>query len=213
MSVGSVDLGILVAYLVGVVLLGLWIGRKAGSVSDFVVGGRNRPWWLILFSIVATETSTVTFLSIPGFAYSRDMTWLQIPLGFLLGLLALLRLLLARKFGCLLRRNSLFTLFLSLGLGAILVVIVSVVASLTLLPAMLSLLGDRVNSLRIPFLLPAQPKADGQGSSGFWDRVSRAVMRAPVVSIVLAAGLMVAAAVPILVVILHDIDDGSLKVD
>jgi len=84
-SVGAIDLGILAAYLAGVVALGLWIGRKAGTVSDFVVGGRDRPWWLILFSIIATETSTVTFLSIPGFAFSRDMTWLQIPLGFLLG--------------------------------------------------------------------------------------------------------------------------------
>ena len=98
MSVGSIDLGILIVYLVGIVLLGLWIGRHAGSVSDFVVGGRNRPWWLILFSIVATETSTVTFLSIPGFAYSRDMTWLQIPLGFLLGRFVVVFLLLPQYF-------------------------------------------------------------------------------------------------------------------
>ena len=59
MRVGAIDLGILIVYLMGVVALGLWIGRKTGSVSDFVVGGRDRPWWLILFSIVATETSTV----------------------------------------------------------------------------------------------------------------------------------------------------------
>ena len=98
MSVGSIDLGILAAYLAGVVLLGLWIGRKAGSVSDFVVGGRDRPWWLILFSIIATETSTVTFLSIPGFAYSKDMTWLQIPLGFLLGRFVVVFLLLPQYF-------------------------------------------------------------------------------------------------------------------
>jgi SSS family solute:Na+ symporter len=97
-SVGSIDLGILALYLAGVVLLGLWIGRHAGSVSDYVVGGRNRPWWLILFSIVATETSTVTFLSIPGFAYSRDMTWLQIPLGFLLGRFVVVFLLLPQYF-------------------------------------------------------------------------------------------------------------------
>jgi SSS family transporter len=98
MSIGSIDLGILSFYLVGVVLLGLWIGRKSDTVADYVVGGRNRPWWLILFSIVATETSTVTFLSIPGFAYSRDMTWLQIPLGFLLGRFAVVFLLLPQYF-------------------------------------------------------------------------------------------------------------------
>jgi SSS family solute:Na+ symporter len=98
MSIGGIDLGILVFYLAGVVALGLWIGRKSDSVSDFVVGGRNRPWWLILFSIVATETSTVTFLSIPGFAYGKDMTWLQIPLGFLLGRFAVVFLLLPQYF-------------------------------------------------------------------------------------------------------------------
>ena len=98
MSVGSIDLAILAVYLAGVIFLGLWIGRKAGSVADFVVGGRDRPWWLILFSIVATETSTVTFLSIPGFAFSRDMTWLQIPLGFLLGRLVVVFLLLPQYF-------------------------------------------------------------------------------------------------------------------
>jgi len=85
MSVGAIDLGILLVYLAGVVVLGLWIGRGARSVADYMVGGRDRPWWLILVSIVATETSTVTFLSIPGFAYGRDLTWLQIPLGFLIG--------------------------------------------------------------------------------------------------------------------------------
>jgi SSS family solute:Na+ symporter len=98
MNIGSIDLSILAVYLAGVVLLGLWIGRKASSVSDFVVGGRDRPWWLILFSIVATETSTVTFLSIPGFAYTRDMTWLQIPLGFLLGRFAVVFLLMPQYF-------------------------------------------------------------------------------------------------------------------
>ena len=98
MSVGPIDLGILAIYLAGVVALGLWIGRNAGSVSDYVVGGRDRPWWLILFSIVATETSTVTFLSIPGFAFTRDMTWLQIPLGFLLGRFAVVFLLLPQYF-------------------------------------------------------------------------------------------------------------------
>ncbi len=85
MTTEPVDLAILVAYMVGVVLLGLWIGRGQKSAADYSVGDRRQAWWLILFSIVATETSTVTFLSIPGFAYERDLTWLQIAFGFLLG--------------------------------------------------------------------------------------------------------------------------------
>ena len=98
MSVGAIDLAILVAYLAGVVALGLMIGRGTRSFTDYIVGGRNRPWWLILFSIVATETSTVTFLSIPGFAFSRDVTWLQVALGFVIGRFVVAFLLLPQYF-------------------------------------------------------------------------------------------------------------------
>jgi SSS family solute:Na+ symporter len=85
LSIGATDLLILLAYMAGVVVLGTWVGRATRSAADFMVGGRDLPWWVILFSIVATETSTVTFLSIPGFAFGRDMTWLQIVIGFVVG--------------------------------------------------------------------------------------------------------------------------------
>lgn len=85
MSVGALDLAILLIYLAGVVALGLLIGRGTRSFNDYIVGGRGAPWWLILCSIVATETSTVTFLSIPAFAFSRDLTWLQVAFGFVIG--------------------------------------------------------------------------------------------------------------------------------
>jgi len=104
--VGGVDLAILVAYLVGVLLWGLWIGRGSRTVSEYMVGGRHLPWWLILVSIVATETSTVTFLSIPGFAFGRDMSWLQIPIGFLIGRFAVALLLLPQYF-----RGEFFTAY------------------------------------------------------------------------------------------------------
>jgi SSS family transporter len=93
-----VDLAILLLYMAGVVALGTWVGRGARSVADFMLGGRDLPWWLILFSIIATETSTVTFLSIPGFAFSKDLSWLQIPLGFLIGRFAVVFLLLPQYF-------------------------------------------------------------------------------------------------------------------
>ncbi len=98
MNVGVIDLAILLVYLGGVVALGTWVGRHATSATDYMLGGRNLPWWLILVSIVATETSTVTFLSIPGFAYTRDLTWLQIPLGFVIGRYIIAYLLLPRYF-------------------------------------------------------------------------------------------------------------------
>ena len=106
MNIGALDLGILLVYLAGVVALGLWIGRREQSVSEYVVGNRDLPWWLILFSIVATETSSVTFLSIPGFAWERDLTWLQIALGFLVGRFAVSALLLPQYF-----RGTLYTAY------------------------------------------------------------------------------------------------------
>jgi len=97
-TVGGLDLAILVGYLAGVLVFGLWVGRRSDSAADYMVGQRDFPWWLVLASIVATETSTVTFLSIPGFAFGRDLTWLQIPLGFLIGRVAVAYLMLPRYF-------------------------------------------------------------------------------------------------------------------
>jgi uncharacterized membrane protein YdfJ with MMPL/SSD domain len=81
------------------------------------------------------------------------------------------------------------TIFRSLAVGAILVVLVSVAAALTLLPAILSLLGDRLDSLRLPFVRRL-------GGGGIWGRIAAAVMRRPVVSVVATAAVLVAAAVP-----------------
>jgi uncharacterized membrane protein YdfJ with MMPL/SSD domain len=81
----------------------------------------------------------------------------------------------------------------SLATGAILVGIVSVLAALTLLPAVLSLLGDRVNSLRIPFFGRAAAKAE----SRFWGRIVGSVMRRPVVSLAASVALLVAASLPV----------------
>jgi SSS family solute:Na+ symporter len=92
------DLAILLGYVGVVLLLGWRMTRGTATLADFAVAGRDRPWWLVMLSIVATETSTVTFLSIPGFAYSRDLTWLQLGIGFALGRVAVALLLLPRYF-------------------------------------------------------------------------------------------------------------------
>jgi putative drug exporter of the RND superfamily len=81
------------------------------------------------------------------------------------------------------------TIFRSLAVGAIIVVLVTVVAALTLLPAVLSLLGDRIDTLKVPFVRRGR-------EGGLWARVARAVMRRPVVSLVASVALLVAAAVP-----------------
>jgi uncharacterized membrane protein YdfJ with MMPL/SSD domain len=88
------------------------------------------------------------------------------------------------------------TIFRSLAAGAILVAIVSVIAALTLLPAVLALLGDRVNALRIPYFGRAAEQAGREGR--FWGALVRGVMRRPVLSLVLAAGLLLTLAAPVL---------------
>jgi RND superfamily putative drug exporter len=89
-----------------------------------------------------------------------------------------------------------FNIFIGLGAGAILVVIASVLSALTLLPASLSILGDGIDRLRIPFVGSGVSAAQSEG--GFWDTVSYTVMRRPVISLLVAGGILVAAAVPTL---------------
>jgi putative drug exporter of the RND superfamily len=89
------------------------------------------------------------------------------------------------------------TILRSLAVGAILVGVVSVVAALTLLPALLGLLGDRVNALRLPIVgrsLGRPTSVEGR----WWSRVVTAVVRRPVLGLVVSAGLLVALAVPVL---------------
>jgi putative drug exporter of the RND superfamily len=97
-------------------------------------------------------------------------------------------------FGLLLIPN---TIFRSLAFGAITVGITSVIAALTLLPAVLSLLGNRVNALRVPLIGRSAEK--GTAAEGrFWGAIVRAVMRRPVVSLVLSVGFLLALCLPLL---------------
>lgn len=83
----TLDLFIIFAYLIGIVLFGTWFGRKQQTTSSYFLGNRSIPWWAVAFSIVATETSTVTFISVPGIAFARggNFQFLQLVFGYLLG--------------------------------------------------------------------------------------------------------------------------------
>ncbi len=89
------------------------------------------------------------------------------------------------------------SIFSSLGVGAILVVVVAVLATLTLLPAVLTLLGDRVNAMRLPVLGRSIDRS-GDPESGVWGRLAHAVMRRPVVSVVVSSAILLALAAPYL---------------
>src|ERR1043165_8127862 len=81
------DLVIIVGYLAAVVAAGAWFGRRQESTTHYFLAGHGVPWWAISASIVATETSTITFISVPGIAYARggDFTFLQLVFGYLVG--------------------------------------------------------------------------------------------------------------------------------
>ena len=94
----ALDFGVLVLYLIGTTLLGVWLGRSQKSARDYFVADRAIPWWAILFSVVATETSALTFISIPGLAYLGDLGFLQIALGYLVGRVVIAYTLLPRYY-------------------------------------------------------------------------------------------------------------------
>ncbi len=81
----ALDFVVLLVYLIGTTLLGIWLGRDQKDAKDYFVAGKTIPWWAILFSVVATETSALTFISIPGLAYTTNLGFLQIAAGYLLG--------------------------------------------------------------------------------------------------------------------------------
>lgn len=79
------DYIVIVIYLVGVVLFGIRTAGKQRSVKDYFLGSKEMPWWAISFSIVATETSTLTVIGIPAVAYGGALTFFQLTLGYLAG--------------------------------------------------------------------------------------------------------------------------------
>ncbi|HKI79705.1 MAG TPA: sodium:solute symporter [Ignavibacteriaceae bacterium] len=81
----TLDLIIIIIYLIGVALFGIISGGKQKTVNDYFAGSKNVPWWAVCFSIVAAETSTLTFISIPGLAYIANLNFLQVTFGYLIG--------------------------------------------------------------------------------------------------------------------------------
>ena len=79
------DYLIIILFLIGVALFGIFKGGKQRTVEDYFLGSKNIPWWAVCFSIVAAETSTLTFISIPGLAYLANLNFLQVTFGYLIG--------------------------------------------------------------------------------------------------------------------------------
>ena len=82
---GWLDYVVWVLYMIFVAYFGLKASGKQQNARDYFLGGKGLPWWAVLFSVVATETSTLTFISIPAVAYGGNLTFLQITIGYFIG--------------------------------------------------------------------------------------------------------------------------------
>ncbi len=98
METRILDYIIIIAYLAGIAVWGIVSGGKQKTSKDYFLGAEKIPWWAVCFSIVAAETSTLTFISIPGLAYLTNLNFLQIALGFLLGRIVVAQLFLPAYF-------------------------------------------------------------------------------------------------------------------
>jgi SSS family transporter len=101
-----IDLAIVIVYLLGVTTLGMWFRRGSHDAREYFLGGRTAPWWALAFSIVATETSTLTIIGTPAISYGGNLTFLQLVFGYLLGRLLIVLLLLPGYF-----RGEFFTAY------------------------------------------------------------------------------------------------------
>jgi SSS family transporter len=85
MGFSFIDYTIVTVYLIGVTIIGIIIAGKQRTSKDYFLGGKEMSWWSVGFSIVASETSTLTFISIPGLAYNTNMHFLQLAMGYFIG--------------------------------------------------------------------------------------------------------------------------------
>ncbi len=84
-SFTPLDYLVIVVYLTAITAFGIWRGGRQTSAQDYFLGRERIPWWIVCFSIVAAETSALTFISIPGLAYLTNLTFLQVAIGYLIG--------------------------------------------------------------------------------------------------------------------------------
>jgi SSS family solute:Na+ symporter len=79
------DYFVIGGYLLAITAFGSQFARFQKTTRDYFLTGRSVPWWAICFTIVATETSTLTFISVPASAFGGDMTFLQLVFGYVIG--------------------------------------------------------------------------------------------------------------------------------
>jgi SSS family transporter len=84
-SLSGLDYLVIGGYLLAITAFGSWFARFQKTTRDYFLTDRSVPWWAICFTIVATETSTLSFIGVPAQAYGGNMTFLQLALGYIIG--------------------------------------------------------------------------------------------------------------------------------
>ena len=100
------DYAVIAGYLIAITIFGSYFARFQKTTRDYFLTGRSVPWWAICFTVVATETSTLTFISVPASAYAGDMTFLQLVFGYIIGRVIISTIFIPAYF-----RGDLFTLY------------------------------------------------------------------------------------------------------
>jgi SSS family solute:Na+ symporter len=98
LTLSALDIVIILAYVAFVAVLGGVLGRRQKDASDYFLADRSIPWWAACFSVVATETSALTVISVPATAYTGDLWMLQLATGYLIGRVVISLFLLPRYF-------------------------------------------------------------------------------------------------------------------
>src|SRR3954469_5928141 len=97
-GLNGLDFLVIIAYLVGITALGVYVGRRQRDARDYFVADRAIPWGAVMFSVVASETSALTFISIPGLAWAGNLGFLQVAAGYILGRIVVANTLLPRYY-------------------------------------------------------------------------------------------------------------------
>ncbi|UCC29537.1 MAG: sodium/solute symporter [Phycisphaerales bacterium] len=99
MMLGWLDFVVVGAYFVAILAVGIWFGRREGSTYDYFLGGKRQHWLVVGLSIIATEVSALTFISVPADSFQGDWNYLQMYAGAFLGRILIVLLLLPAFYG------------------------------------------------------------------------------------------------------------------
>ena len=95
----AIDYAVVAAYLVAITIFGSYFAKFQKNTKNYFLTDNSIPWWAICFTIVATETSTLTFIGVPASAYAGNWTFLQLAAGYVIGRIIVSIVFLPRYFG------------------------------------------------------------------------------------------------------------------